>query len=1071
MARRIFANPLVHLYQKSYTLHAECHQSPAHRPRDLHLLFTIFLKKSDYLRMYNFDNSKIPTAVPVLEEVQLKPWFSQTLLNQGLELLKKERITSFHCLRNATGAIVDNNALVTMQFERHTRLLQGFVIRNSYCGMCRDKSSRDGCQHLAALALLSLAAVENGDKPVPLPLIFAGSNWEKLGHFLFDWLKKGGYQPTWNETDTVLRWKAVHANGTITVTIPPAWREQAAMVLPGKPPEFESRSSSKICELLRNQLRVLTMTAAEQTLRDAENTSIGWTRDNSCWMWLARMLFCIHGDKIPALRHLADTFRFTLSLPPSDDLGELHMIIPGAGAWSLVRQLAFTDQDATVLPAGRECSRVDLNGDHELEVVPCVRLTDGRVIPRQDLADTRFIGGYYLPGEGFLPVERLPREGAFLMPEQQSSLPLLGFLHNEADRDAVLRIPTEDIPAFLEFNQSALHHPENIIVAEVVNIEVHRLPDRLEIDDFEERDGWCYLSCRYGLGSTSISLEDILTARNKGLHCLPGDGWLQIDDTPLTWLYDLAESRLADDGSGRIRLRYQEMLALSGVIGQVEVVNKEQQVRRRLTDLLDETSWTNTEILPENPEHLRDYQRNGLAWLTRLYSMGIGGLLADDMGLGKTHQALALLQGAQRHTSDTFCLVICPASVILGWAEKIDRYYTDLDYTIYYGSGRDLNSVGQSGVLLTTYGIVRQDLEILRQRSFNIIIIDEIQHLKNRSTATHKAVAALNGQVVFGLTGTPIENSLGDLYALFHICLPGLLGSERDFKDRYIQPMNNDVDKQAGEMLGRMLKPFILRRTRGQVLKELPEIIEDNRLCELSDDQVALYRQIIDERENVMESLQDESAAIPYMNILAMITRLKQICNHPCLVEGNTDFAKYACGKWDLFVELVEELVDAGMKFVVFSQYTGMLAVIEKYLRQTGIDYCSLEGGMPTTTRQKMIRRFNEDATCRVFVASLLAGGVGIDLTAAQAVIHYDRWWNPAKEEQATARVHRMGQKHVVQSFRLITRGTLEEKIHRLINNKKELAETVIQEDEANIIKRMDRSELAELFQFQPTAS
>lgn len=1016
--------------------------------------------------MYNFDNSKIPTTVPVLEEVQLKPWFSQARLNQGLKLLRKGCITSFHCLRNASGAIVDNNALLTMQFERHTRLLQGFVIRSGHCGICRDKSSRDGCEHLAALALLSLVVVENADKPVPLPLAFAGSNWEKLGHFLFDWFRKGGYQTTWNEADAVLQWKAVREDGTFTVTIPSAWRKQAAMVLPGNNPGHEGRSANKTLDLLRNRLRVLTMTTSEQALRDAGSTSIGWTRDNSCWMWLARMLLCIHGDRLPALQHLADTFRFTLSLLSSDGMGELHMVIPGAGAWSLVRQLAFADHDATLLPTSKECNRVDLNGAGELEIVPCVRLDDGRVLPRQELAHTKFTGGYYLPGEGFLPVERLPREGAFSMPEQHNSLPLLGFLQNEGKRDAVLRIPVEDIPAFLEFNQSALHHSENIVADELANIEVHRLPDRLEIDDFEEHDGWCYLSCRYGLGTTSISLEDILAARKKGLHCLPGDGWLQIDDTPLTWLYDLAETRLADNGSGTIRLRYQEMLALSGVIGQVEVVNKEQQLRRRLTDLLDEKSWTDTGILLESPEHLRDYQRNGLAWLTRLYTMGIGGLLADDMGLGKTHQALALLQGAQQHTQDTSYLVICPASVVLGWAEKIDRYYNELDYTIYYGSGRQLDTTGQSGLLLTTYGIVRQDLEILQQQSFDVIIIDEIQHLKNRGTATHKAVAALNGRVVIGLTGTPIENSLEDLYALFHICLPGFLGSERRFKNLFVGPKHNGDDNQAAEMLGRLIKPFILRRTRSQVLTELPNIIEDTRLCALSDDQVALYRQLIDEREAVVESLRDESSAIPYMNILAMITRLKQICNHPCLVEGNTDFDRYASGKWDLFVELVEELLDAGMKFVVFSQYTEMLAVIEKYFNSADIDFCSLDGSMPTKTRQKMIRRFNEDPHCRAFVASLLAGGVGIDLTAAQAVIHYDRWWNPAKEEQATARVHRMGQQHVVQSFKLITSGTLEEKIHRLINQKKALTTTVIQEDEANIIKRMDRHELTELFKF-----
>lgn len=254
-------------------------------------------------------------------------------------------------------------------------------------------------------------------------------------------------------------------------------------------------------------------------------------------------------------------------------------------------------------------------------------------------------------------------------------------------------------------------------------------------------------------------------------------------------------------------------------------------------------------------------------------------------------------------------------------------------------------------------------------------------------------------------------------------------------------------------------------------MTELPETIEDNRLCELSDDQVSLYREIIEEREKDLEELEGDSIAIPYMNILATITRLKRICCHPCLVQGSSDPQEYTSGKWDLFVELTAELLAADMKFVVFSQYTGMLHLIEQYLQMAGIRFASLKGNMPVGKRQQMIDEFNNDPDCRVFCASLLAGGVGIDLTSAQAVIHYDRWWNPAREEQATARVHRMGQKNVVQVFRLITRGTLEEKIHKLITKKRELATSLIQEDEAGIIKQMDRKQLAELFQFAPVLS
>jgi SNF2 family DNA or RNA helicase len=207
------------------------------------------------------------------------------------------------------------------------------------------------------------------------------------------------------------------------------------------------------------------------------------------------------------------------------------------------------------------------------------------------------------------------------------------------------------------------------------------------------------------------------------------------------------------------------------------------------------------------------------------------------------------------------------------------------------------------------------------------------------------------------------------------------------------------------------------------------------------------------------------------MNILATITRLKRICCHPCLVQGCCDPEEYASGKWDLFVELTAELLAADMKFVVFSQYTGMLDLIEKYLQTVGIPFAGLKGNMAVGKRQQMIETFNNNSNCRVFCASLLAGGVGIDLTSAQAVIHYDRWWNPAREEQATARVHRMGQKNVVQVFRLITKGTLEEKIHQLITKKRDLATSLIQEDEAGIVKQMDRRQLAELLRFSPALS
>ncbi len=522
-----------------------------------------------------------------------------------------------------------------------------------------------------------------------------------------------------------------------------------------------------------------------------------------------------------------------------------------------------------------------------MEVIPSLALTDRRILARDDLAEQRFSAAYYLEGEGFLPTTRLPAEGVLSKPSAgKAALPLLGFLQNEKSRDEPFFVAANDIPAFLDSNRRSLHHPDNIVAPELLHLQVREFPDRLVIDAFEEQDDWCYLSCHYGLGNTSITLNDILTARKKRLTCLPGKEWLQIEGGPLSWLYDLAKDRMAADGSGKIRLSYREILALSTIMPEIDINITQKPARKKLASLLNTACWSDDVLLSQVPAHLRAYQRNGLAWLNRLFTLGIGGLLADDMGLGKTHQGLALLQMAVQDGKKGLMLVVCPASVVLNWAEKIDGYYQDLPYAVYYGPQRDLNKAMERGLILTTYGVVRQDLEQLRLCSFNIVLLDEIQNLKNRTTAVHQAIAALNSRVKIGLTGTPIENSLQDLRSLFDICLPGLLGSEREFHRNYVQPICEAGNTQVRDRLGRLIHPFILRRSRGQVLTELPEIIEDNRICELSDDQISLYRDVLKGREQDLEELADDAAAIPYMNILATITRLKQICCHPCLVPG-----------------------------------------------------------------------------------------------------------------------------------------------------------------------------------------
>ena len=1020
--------------------------------------------------MYTSENETIPRTLPVLESVQLQPWFASSVLDQGLQLLREKKIEGFYALRNATGALIEKKAVVALQFDTSVKLHQGFIIRNRYCSLCHLKQDQKGCAHMAALAILSLVPPSESAKPIPIPLAFVESGWLKIGVFLYEWLSRTPYDVIRTVENGVSLWGMVSTEGLIQVGIPEAWVPQAELLFPSGKQKSNTKKSKNGFSLLSSQLQSWIKTSDERSLERQGMSSKGWKKDTSFWIWLARLLYMLHGDSLPTLHRDPVSTLFQLRI--GKDAGALTVVLPRAKTWELVREIFSSSKEVRILPAARECCRVFFREDNSVEVEPCLRLEDGRILARQDLADNRFSGVYYLEGEGFLPTIRIPSEGTISKPSAQAAaLPLLGFLQNEGIRDVPFTVPQSDIPAFLDANRQPLTYPDNIVDPDLLHLRVRELPDRLIINSFEERDDWCFLSCRYGLGNVAISLNDILAARKNRQTLLSGREWLQIDGTPLSWLYELAEDRLEADGSGRIRLSYREMMALSAVIPDIEIAFKKKSLRKRLAGLLDVTSWTDDASLTQAPEHLRSYQRNGLAWLDQLFRLGVGGLLADDMGLGKTHQGLALLQSAARKGGEVLMLVVCPASVLLNWAEKIDRFYTGMKYAVYYGPERDLQKASEQGLILTTYGIARQDLELLQLYSFDIILLDEIQHLKNRNTAIHRAAAGLNGRVKIGLTGTPVENSLQDLRSLFDICLPGFLGSEREFERMYVQPITAAGNTLVRERLGRLIHPFILRRNRRQVLTELPEIIEDDRLCDLSDDQVGLYRKVIADQEMDLDGLADDTAAIPYMNILAAITRLKQICDHPCLVKGCSNPEEFASGKWDLFVELAAELLAAEMKFVVFSQYVDMLALIERYLQEAGIGFCSLKGDMPVRKRQKMIDEFNTNPDCGVFCASLLAGGIGIDLTAAQAVIHYDRWWNPAREEQATARVHRMGQKHVVQVFRLITRGTLEEKIHHLIARKRELATSLIQEDEAGIIKQIDRRQLAELFQFSPVLS
>jgi len=773
----------------------------------------------------------------------------------------------------------------------------------------------------------------------------------------------------------------------------------------------------------------------------------------SFWMFLCdRLALRTPGEN---LRLTGPGFEGLFSLTADDNQGEelFQMTLPRAKTPDLVDALTALGATDLLAPPARAITRMAMAEEGTVTASPLLRLANGRDLERHLLDDHRYGRYYYLDGVGFFPVQE--QEEA-LAPGQRTS--------------QTISFTPEQVPKFLQDYAQALNDPDNLVDPDLLELDFQESPDRLQVDSFSEDGDWCYLAGHYGLGSRRISINDLLTRRQGNRKFLAGGRhWLKLTDTPLEWFHNLDPDRLWHDqasGQSGVRLTRREMLMLSALMPELDTVG---QIRGKdtLKALLDNDLWSAADRLPPLPGHLREYQRHGVAWLYQLYRNGLAGILADDMGLGKTHQTLALLSllKTEGRGNNRF-LIVCPTSVVPHWTEKIEEFFPELSHYVHHGSRRDLVRAEACNICLTTYGIIRRDSQALHDLDFEIVIFDEVQQLKNKKTDVHRAATRLKSKVAIGLTGTPLENSVQDLKSIFDICLPGYLGSDRSFKSRYADPIAEGADPLPRQTLVRLLTPFILRRTRDQVLKELPDIIEDFRTCELSDDQVGFYRELVNGRGRALMSELDpeeRDGRLEYMELLAIINYLKQICNHPCLIKKCTDVSRYRSGKWDLFTELLDECLDANMKVVVFSHYTTMLDLIENYLAQRGIANCGLRGEMGLSTRQRMIKRFNTDPECKVFTASLLTGGIGVDLTAAQAVIHYDRWWNAAREDQATARVHRMGQKHVVQVFKLITIGTLEEKIHKLIARKKDLANQMILQDDSAILKRLTRDDLLDL--------
>lgn len=578
----------------------------------------------------------------------------------------------------------------------------------------------------------------------------------------------------------------------------------------------------------------------------------------------------------------------------------------------------------------------------------------------------------------------------------------------------------------------------------------------------------------YSTNLGSIPVTEIWHAlRSKRRYLFSRAGLIDLNEERFRWIRHLSE-QCVDVEKGRIKIGVLEFLRLNAFEDVEDLQQEDKQIAKGF-EFLNQLRELRVDTKPDFKgllSRLRPYQEQGVNWLWFLYNHQLSGLLCDDMGLGKTHQAMALIcaivnERPKIAKKRKYFLVVCPTSVIYHWQEKFESFLPKMRVRTFHGVGRNLDGfLCHYDILLTSYGILRREKEMIRLISFELAVFDEIQVAKNHLSKVHSSLLAVQSKMCVGLTGTPIENQIRELKSLFDVVLPMYMPSEEQYRNFFIHPIEKEGDEEKKKLLSRFIHPFLLRRKKEEVLQDLPEKVEEVAHCELTEQQRGIYRDILQgSHKNLIADLMDESKPIAYIHIFSILMKLKQLCDHPALVLKDIDrYHEHSSGKWQLFVELINQARESGQKVVVFSQYLGMLDIIEKYLKDHRIKFASLRGG--TVDRAKEMQTFQKDPQCVVFVASLLAAGLGIDLTAASIVIHYDRWWNAAREKQATDRVHRIGQTRGVQVFKLVTLGTLEEKIDRLIARKGKLMEEVIGSDESGQLKKFSRKELVELLEF-----
>ena len=465
---------------------------------------------------------------------------------------------------------------------------------------------------------------------------------------------------------------------------------------------------------------------------------------------------------------------------------------------------------------------------------------------------------------------------------------------------------------------------------------------------------------------------------------------------------------------------------------------------------------------------LRYYQKKGFNWLKTLDNYKLGGILADDMGLGKTIQLLTLIESYKENHGTQSSIVVSPSSLSLNWESEAKKFTPDLKTLVITGSSferkNQINSISEYDLIIISYDLLKRDIEYLREKNykFKYIIADEAQYLKNSNTQNAISIKQLQGDTRFALTGTPMENSLSELWSIFDFIMPGYLFSHRNFRNLYEAPIVKEKDELAMKKLKMLIEPFVLRRTKKEVLQELPDKTVTVLTSSMEDEQRNIYLSyLMEARQEVKETIDINGLERSHMRILAVLTRLRQICCHPGVFLENYDGGS---SKLDQCLELVREGIDSGHKILLFSGYTSIFPIIEKELKEQDIKYFKLTGATKVSERVGLVDEFNNNDDIKVFLVSLKAGGTGLNLTGADMVIHYDPWWNASAENQATDRAYRIGQKKNVQVYKLITKDSIEEKIYQMQQRKSALIDNML-DIKTSFVNKLSKEEIMELFE------